>query len=260
MTRPLEEAERRLAETAAHVIAKAEEIKLPDTPDRLVPPRVLRLLAIAHIELLEQVRAIHDHVDQIARVAIEGALREVARQQGGIATGQIIDEARSEGMLTIQPFVAALPRRPSSPPSAPSAPSGPQLVVPCAECKGKGRIPTACGTPEQGHGERCPTCKGTGRDPLPSEQLLKIYCRVMNEYEDAFVKHETYIVRVWDGMDGCWTNCTGEVSCEEALRYWAKETDGGTRRVAYAEIDYYKIFPGGTRMAWDGSEGREMFR
>jgi hypothetical protein len=65
---------------------------------------------------------------------------------------------------------------------------------------------------------------------------------------------------VWDGMDGCWTNCTGEVSRDEALRTWAKETDGGTQRVKFDEIDYYRIFPGGTRMAWDGSEGREMFR
>jgi hypothetical protein len=224
MTKPLEEAERRLAEVTACLIAKAEEMKLPDTPDKLgVTPQAVQLLARTHVELLDQARVLRDRIDQIARVAIEGAIREIARQQGGIATGQIIDEAKSEGMLAAQPFISVLPR--------PSAPSGPQIV----------RTPAQIAK-------------------LSSEDLLAIYCRVMRETEDVFIKYETYIVRVWDGMDGCWTNCTGEVSREEALRYWAKETDGGTRRVAFDEIDYYRIFPGGTRMTWDGSEGREMFR
>lgn len=95
---------------------------------------------------------------------------------------------------------------------------------------------------------------------LPDAELLAIYCRIMIEPESAFVQHESYIVRVWDGMDGCWSDCTGEVGRDEALRYWAEKTDGGTRRVAFAEIDYYRIFPGGTRMCWDGAEGRELFR
>lgn len=95
---------------------------------------------------------------------------------------------------------------------------------------------------------------------INAEELLALYCRVMQEVAEVFVKHETYVVRVWDGMDGCWTDCTGEVSREDALRTWAKRTDGGARCVSYAEIDYYRIFPGGTRMHWDGSEDREMHR
>jgi hypothetical protein len=225
----LEDREKRLAEITAHVIAKADDMHLPDTPDKLVSAQALRLLAIAHIELLGQVHEIHDRIDQIARVAIEGAIREIARQQGGIATAQIVDEAKSEGMLAAQPFISALPRRSSGGP--PSAQKRPQLVL----------------TPNQ-------IAKLTAAD------LIALYCRTMNEMESVFIKHESYIVRVWDGMDGCWTNCTAEVGREEALRYWAEKTDGGTRRVAFAEIDYYKIFPGGTRMTWDGSEGREMFR
>jgi hypothetical protein len=82
----------------------------------------------------------------------------------------------------------------------------------------------------------------------------------MHETAQGFVKCETYVVRVWDGMDGCWTDCTGEVGRDAALRVWAERTDGGTRCVAYAEIDYYRIFPGGTRMNSDGSEGRELHR
>ena len=92
------------------------------------------------------------------------------------------------------------------------------------------------------------------------DELLAIYCCVMREIGSVFAKYETYVVRHWDGMDGCWTNCTGEVGQEEALRYWAEHTDGGARQVDYAEIDYYRIFPGGTRMHWNGSTDREMHR
>jgi len=95
---------------------------------------------------------------------------------------------------------------------------------------------------------------------LRADDLLALYCRVMRETAEVFIKYETYVVRHWDGMDGCWTDCTGDVGQEEALRYWADRTDGGTRQVDYAEIDYYRIFPGGTRMHWDGAEGQEMHR
>lgn len=225
----LQEVERRFAEATARVIAKAEEVGLRDKPEGLVPPEAIRFLARAHIELLDQFRTIHDRIDQIARVAIEGAIGEIARQQGGIATGHIIDEARSEGMLRAKPFIAALPQRPPDWP------------------KEKPREPRIVRTPEE-------------IAKLPDADLIALYCRVMNEPQVAFVAHASYIVRIYDGMDGCWTDCTGEVAREEALRYWAEKTDGGTRRVSFAEIDYYKIFPGGTRMVWDGSEGREMFR
>jgi hypothetical protein len=94
---------------------------------------------------------------------------------------------------------------------------------------------------------------------MSGDDLLALYCRVMH-MPTSFFKHATYVVRLWDGMDGCWTDCTGEVARDEALRYWADRTDGGRHHVAYGEIDYYSIFPGGTRMRWDGSEGREMHR
>ena len=95
---------------------------------------------------------------------------------------------------------------------------------------------------------------------LTSEALLATYCEVMRDTADVFVKYDSYVVRLWDGMDGCWCDCTGAVGREEALRYWAEKTGGGAHHVSYAEIDYYRIFPGKTRMHLDGSEGRELFR
>lgn len=91
-------------------------------------------------------------------------------------------------------------------------------------------------------------------------ELLALYCGIMGEVASAFGTHPAYIVRLWDGMDGCWTDCTIDVSLETALRLWADRTDGGAHHVAYAEIDYYRIFPIGTKMKWDGSKGREMNR
>ncbi len=99
------------------------------------------------------------------------------------------------------------------------------------------------------------------------EELIALYGRVMPSHGLRLDDPEArFTLRVWDGMDGCWTDCAyGEhkavnVPAEKALRAWAHETDDGTKRVSFSEIDYYRIFPAGTRMAWDGSDGREMFR
>lgn len=232
--KPLEDAERRLAEAAARLIAQAGEIGLANaaTPDKLVPPHAIQLLARAYVELLDHRADLHDRIEQIARVAIEGAIWEIARQQNGFATGAgaIIDGARTEGVQRAQPFIEALLR--SAPASEPArAPSGPRLVLAANEVAA-----------------------------LSDADLLATYCRVMRETEGIFVKYESYVVRQWDGMDGCWTDCTGAVGRDEALRAWAKMTDGGTHHVAYAEIDYYRIFPGDTHMVWDGAEGQEMHR
>lgn len=96
--------------------------------------------------------------------------------------------------------------------------------------------------------------------PPPQDPLLALYCRVMHEVAETLPEGGAYIVRHWDGMDGCWTDCTQEVPRAEALRVWAHHTANGTLRIAYDEIDYYRIFPGGTRMHWDGSEKRELYR
>lgn len=200
---PLNDSARQLAEAAARVIAKAEEIGLPDPPHKLgVTEPALRLLARCHIELRDQVRALHDLVDQTD-----------PNDPIGVALTKV-----------------GLERRPVEV----AVPSKPRLVYPPM-------------TPAE-------------VAALSADDLLTIYCRAMHEVADVFVKYASYVVRGWDGMDGYWTDCTGEVSREEALRVWAARTDGGAHRIGYAEIDYYRIFPGGTRMDWDGSEGREMHR
>ena len=197
--RKLDDEARQLAEAAARLIAKAEEIGLADTPDQLgIPPHAIRLLARAHVELRDAFRTLHDlvdHTDPTSQITV--ALRKLGL------------ERRPQDWTTGRPRLVREP---------------------------------------------------TKTDGWSTEQLVALYCRVTGDDARAFVKCETYIVRQWDGMDGCWTDCTAEVGLDDALRYWAEKTDGGAHHVSYAEIDYYRIFPGGTRMLWDGSEGREMHR
>ena len=70
-----------------------------------------------------------------------------------------------------------------------------------------------------------------------------------------------WVVRQWDGMDGCWADATGPLTPPAALAVWNERTDSGTKRVSFKnDIDYYRIFPADTRMFLDGREGRELFR
>lgn len=97
--------------------------------------------------------------------------------------------------------------------------------------------------------------------------LADVYDGVMGRYgerlRDYVAAHgwsKKLTLRVWDGMDGCWTDCeTGD--SETMLRLWYEKTDGGTKNTNGTDsIDYYRLFPADTKMAWDGSPGRELFR
>jgi hypothetical protein len=92
------------------------------------------------------------------------------------------------------------------------------------------------------------------------DPLLGLYCKVMGESVERFIEYPRYILRLWDGMDGCWTDCTEAVDRVQALKLWDAKTARGTRMVSYAEIDYYRIFPADAKMLWDGADGREMHR
>jgi hypothetical protein len=90
------------------------------------------------------------------------------------------------------------------------------------------------------------------REEVPG--LRSLYEQAMNPADLNFDDNDaTFVVRLYDGFDHCWCDCTGEVSALEALRTWSKKTKGGTEKVKFDNIDYYRIFPGGTRMLYDGS-------
>ena len=199
--KPLDEQDRRLAEAAASVIEEAERAGVPDLPHSLgIMPGAFRLLARSYIELREQVRALHELVDQT-------------------------DSNDPIGVALTKVGLACKPSLPGHRPR-------PLQVVFTQEQIAK----------------------------LDIKELIAIYCRHMGDAPAQFTETGRYVVRVWDGMDGCWTNCTGEVGRDEALRYWASRTDVGTHHASYSEIDYYRIFSAGTHMLFDGSEGREMHR
>ena len=88
------------------------------------------------------------------------------------------------------------------------------------------------------------------------------YKEVMGEDPGLITGVNHFTVRLWDGMDGCWCDCSEATNVlpVKALRVWNEKTSNGTKKIRFAEIDYYRIFPADTKMEWDGSEGKEMFR
>ena len=199
--KPLDEQGRRLAEAAASVIEEAERAGLSDLPLNLgITPKAFRLLARSYIELREQVRTLHELVDQTD-----------PNDPIGVALTKV-----------------GLANKPSLPGHRPR----PLQIVFTQEQIAK----------------------------LDISELIAIYCRRMGDAPSRFTETQRYVVRVWDGMDGCWTDCTSDVGRDEALRYWAARTDAGMHHASYSEIDYYRIFPAGTHMLFDGSQGREMHR
>jgi hypothetical protein len=118
--------------------------------------------------------------------------------------------------------------------------------------------------------ENCSSCHGTNRldnanEEEPTEsapeiteeerELIDLHNRLMGSVAHS----KSYTLRLWDGMDGCWTDvATGDRLT--VLRKWAENTKNGTKQVSFNEIDYYRIFPADTKMLWDGSKGREMNR
>lgn len=62
---------------------------------------------------------------------------------------------------------------------------------------------------------------------------------------------QLYVVRLYDGMDMIWMDVSEAISREEADKIWNENTNGGTEKVCYDEIDYYQIFPADTRMVYN---------
>jgi hypothetical protein len=59
---------------------------------------------------------------------------------------------------------------------------------------------------------------------------------------------ERFIVRLWDGFDGEWSDVSQPLSAAAAMVAWAKRTNNGTRATSHREVDYYAIFPSTTTM------------
>jgi hypothetical protein len=60
----LDDAERRLANVTADVIATAADMGLPDVASGLASKHAIQLLAHSFVEQRDQIRALHDLVDQ----------------------------------------------------------------------------------------------------------------------------------------------------------------------------------------------------
>lgn len=67
-----------------------------------------------------------------------------------------------------------------------------------------------------------------------------------------------FIVRLYDGMDNCWTDVSEPLAEAEAKQVWLEKTENGTRATKYDDIDYYRIFPADTTMVNSERGNREL--
>lgn len=95
-----------------------------------------------------------------------------------------------------------------------------------------------------------PELREKEEEPLERDLLEHVYTIVMHPKD--LDGSTLWQVRLWDGMDGEWIDIGPAQSPLEALREWHKRTDGGKEKVHYSEIDYFRIFPAGTKMAYSG--------
>jgi hypothetical protein len=103
----------------------------------------------------------------------------------------------------------------------------------------------------------------SGNNGCPNDENdYEVYVRVMRPMDLDLPDGAKFTLRVYDGMDHCWCDCLDatKVSLDVALSKWMKETDSGTKRVAFSEIDYYRIFPADTRMIYDSDSAGERGR
>lgn len=97
-------------------------------------------------------------------------------------------------------------------------------------------------------------------ETLPSVDtatLIEIYTENMRRYGPPPPFDAPLTLRVWDGMDGCWTDVlAGEA--DEVLRLWYERTSAVSNATNFDDIDYYRLFPETKKMFWNGEDGREL--
>ncbi len=62
--------------------------------------------------------------------------------------------------------------------------------------------------------------------------------------------NKLFIVRHYDGFDNAWMDVSNPVIKEEAEKILAEKTNNGTKNIKFDDIDYYRIFPADTKMAF----------
>lgn len=69
-----------------------------------------------------------------------------------------------------------------------------------------------------------------------------------------YFRTDKFIVRLYDGFDNQWIDCNYEpLNWDDAQALLMKKTKNGTERTQFSDVDYYFIFPWGSRMLY--SEG-----
>jgi len=68
-------------------------------------------------------------------------------------------------------------------------------------------------------------------------------------------EEKLFVVRLYDGFDNQWMDVSKPVPKAEADRIWNEKTKNGTEKRNYGDIDYFAVYPAGTRMIYAGGFG-----
>ena len=101
----------------------------------------------------------------------------------------------------------------------------------------------------EGHDEEQEPCPKCGQ---PMRLTANDGCVADNCIRDRVGK---FVVRVYDGMDNQWCDCTGPLSKDDAMAEWNRLTEKGTVKYHFDHIDYYRVFPADSRMLYSGGFG-----
>ncbi len=86
------------------------------------------------------------------------------------------------------------------------------------------------------------------RDGLMLRWVPTHWMKIPGLPEKEVIPEKKYIVRLYDGFDNEWIDICEPCSHEEAKKLYNKETENGTKKISYSDIDYYEIFDADTKM------------
>ena len=82
---------------------------------------------------------------------------------------------------------------------------------------------------------------------IPLEKLVDLVRTAPPEPLEG-AENMRFVVRLYDWYDRHWIDCKSDLSWDDAVIEWKKETDDGLKMACYGDKDYYDIFPANTRM------------
>lgn len=93
---------------------------------------------------------------------------------------------------------------------------------------------------------------------MGSAQSYEFNVRMDADQAKAHYECDNFVVRVYDGFDNQWCDCTGPLPWDEALKVLKEKTKDGTEKTKFSDIDYYSVLPGNVKMLYSDGFGENL--